>query len=64
MSLGLPPANTLSSTRDDVNNLGGSVGALIQSPSDAGSDKIAAGDLETARLYGERVSAISAKLNG
>lgn len=63
VSLGLPPANTLAATRDDVNNLGGSVGALIQSPSDAGADKIPAGDLETARLYGERVAAIAAKLN-
>ena len=64
VSLGLPPANKLASTRSEVNNLGGSVGVLVQSPSDAGADAIPAGDLETARLYGERVAAIAAKFMG
>jgi multimeric flavodoxin WrbA len=62
VSLGQLPANTLASTRDDVNNLGGSAGPLVQSPSDAGADKIPAGDLETVRLYGARVAAIAARL--
>ncbi len=62
VSLGLPPANTLSSTRNDVNNLGGSGGVLVQSPSDAGAEAIPDGDLETARLYGERVAKIASRL--
>lgn len=62
VSLGLPPANKLASTRAEVNNLGGSVGLLVQSPSDAGADAIPAGDLETARQYGARVAAITARL--
>ncbi len=62
VSLGQLPANTLASTRDDVNNLGGSAGPLVQSPSDAGADKIPAGDLETVRLYGARVASITARL--
>lgn len=62
VSLGQMPANTLASTRDDVNNLGGSAGPLVQSPSDAGADKIPAGDLETVRLYGARVASIAARL--
>ncbi|KEA52404.1 NADPH-dependent FMN reductase [Mangrovibacter sp. MFB070] len=62
VSLGQMPANTLASTRDDVNNLGGSAGPLVQSPSDAGADKIPAGDLETVRLYGARVASITARL--
>ncbi|OAT76951.1 NADPH-dependent FMN reductase [Mangrovibacter phragmitis] len=62
VSLGQLPANTLASTRDDVNNLGGSAGPLVQSPSDAGADKIPAGDLETVRLYGARVASIAARL--
>jgi NAD(P)H dehydrogenase (quinone) len=62
VSLGLPPANTKTSTRNDVNNLGGSVGLLVQSPSDAGADEIPAGDLDTARKYGERVAAVAARL--
>jgi len=62
VSLGMLPANTQASTRDEVNNLGGSGGALIQSPSDAGADAIPAGDLETARQYGARVAGIARRL--
>lgn len=62
VSLGLPPANTQAATRNDVNNLGGSVGALIQSPSDAGADAMTSGDLETARQYGARVAAVAKRL--
>jgi len=61
VSLGLAPANATASTRNDVNNLGGSVGLLVQAPSDAGADKIPQGDLDKARSYGQRVSAIAAK---
>lgn len=64
VSLGLPPANTKAATRNDVNNLGGSVGLLVQSPSDASAAEVPQGDLETAKLYGARVAAIAAKLHG
>jgi NAD(P)H dehydrogenase (quinone) len=64
VSLGLPPSNAKASTRNDVNNLGGSVGLLVQAPSDAGADEIPSGDLETARLYGERVASMAVKLRG
>ncbi len=62
VSLGLAPANTKAATRNDVNNLGGSVGLLVQSPADAGADEIPAGDLDTARQYGARVAAVAARL--
>lgn len=62
VSLGLMPANTKTATRNDVNNLGGSVGLLVQSPSDASVDEIPQGDLDTAKLYGARVADIAAKL--
>lgn len=62
VSLGQLPSNTMTATRNDINNLGGSVGLLVQSPSDAGADKIPEGDLESARLYGERVANIAARL--
>ena len=64
VSLGLPPANTKAATRNDVNNLGGSVGLLVQSPSDASAAEVPQGDLYTAKLYGARVAAIAAKLHG
>lgn len=63
VSLGLSPANTLAATRDDVNNLGGSVGLLVQSPSDASADNIAAGDLETAVKFGERFAGITERFH-
>lgn len=62
VSLGQLPANTLAATREDVNSLGGSVGLLVQSPSDAGADKIPGGDLESAKAYGRRVADITARL--
>lgn len=62
VSLGILPANTTTATREDINNLGGSAGPLIQSPSDAGAELIPAGDIETARQYGARVASITARL--
>ncbi|CAG69646.1 conserved hypothetical protein; putative flavodoxin or tryptophan repressor binding protein [Acinetobacter baylyi ADP1] len=61
VSLGLLPANAKNATRDDINNLGGSVGALIQTPSDAGVDEIPKGDIETVKAYALRVQAITNK---
>lgn len=63
VSLGLAPANTKAATRQDVNNLGGSVGLLVQSPSDASVDEIPSGDLDTAKLYAKRVQAITDKFS-
>ncbi len=61
ISLGMAPANASASTRNDVNNLGGSVGLLVQAPSDAGADKIPQGDVDTAVKFGERVAAVVAR---
>ncbi|MGA8008268.1 MAG: flavodoxin family protein [Thiomonas sp.] len=62
VSLGLPPSNSKAATRNDQNNLGGSVGLLVQSPSDASVDEIPQGDLDTATRYGKRVVGIATKL--
>ena len=62
VSLGLPPSNSKVATRNDPNNLGGSVGLLVQSPSDASVDEIPQGDLDTASHYGQRVAGVAAKL--
>jgi len=61
ISLGMAPANASASTRNDVNNLGGSVGLLVQAPSDAGADKIPQGDVDTAVKFGELVAAVVAR---
>lgn len=62
VSLGILPANTKAATRDDINNLGASVGALAQTPADASVDEMVAGDLTTGKLYGQHVAEIAAKL--
>ena len=60
---GMMPANNKASTRDDVNWLAGFSGALAQSPADASpAESPSAGDLETARLFGERVAELASKL--
>ena len=40
VTLGLLPANELAAARNDANNLGTSVGLLVQAPSDADADAI------------------------
>ncbi|MGV1802296.1 flavodoxin family protein [Agrobacterium vitis] len=62
VSLGLLPSNSKAAQRTDINNLGGSVGLLVQSPSDASVDEIPQGDLDTALAYGERVADIAGRL--
>jgi multimeric flavodoxin WrbA len=61
VSQGLMPSNTRAAKRDDVNYLVSYSGAMATSPADAGADAMAAGDLETARLFGERVADIAAR---
>lgn len=61
VSQGLMPSNTKSAQRDDVNYLVSYSGAIAQSAADAGVDEMASGDLETARLFGERVAAVTAR---
>ena len=64
VSLGMLPSNKKAATRNDIHNLGSSVGAMVQSPSDASVQEIPQGDLDTAKLYGKRVADIAAKLRG
>lgn len=59
----LMPANTLAAQRDDVNYLGAFAGAMAQSPVDAPLESAPGpGDLNTARLFGERVARITSRL--
>lgn len=54
---GIKPANTMSSTRNDINWLGGFSGLYGQSPADATPEQgPLPGDLQTAQLFGERVA--------
>ncbi len=61
VSQGLMPSNTRAAKRDDVNYLVSYSGAIAQSPSDSGAAEMSPGDLETARLFGQRVAAVAAR---
>ncbi|OGB86778.1 MAG: NADPH-dependent FMN reductase, partial [Burkholderiales bacterium RIFCSPLOWO2_12_FULL_67_210] len=61
VSQGLMPSNTKAAQRNDVNYLVSYSGAIAQSPSDAGANEMLPGDLETARLLGQRVAATAAR---
>ncbi|WP_269914167.1 flavodoxin family protein [Acinetobacter sp. HY1485] len=62
VSLGLLPANSKTATRQDINNLGGSIGLLVQTPSDASIDEIPQGDLETAKVFATRIYNVTSRL--
>ncbi|MDP2419204.1 MAG: flavodoxin family protein [Hydrogenophaga sp.] len=61
---GLMPSNSKAAQRNDVNYVGSFAGAMAQSPSDASANDMLPGDLETARLFGERVAATAAQFKG
>jgi NAD(P)H dehydrogenase (quinone) len=56
---GLMPANSKTAQRNDINYVGSFSGAMMQTPSNASVDEVVPGDLETARLFGERVARIT-----
>jgi multimeric flavodoxin WrbA len=55
------PSNSKGAQRNDANYLGSFSGAMAQSPSDASPAEMLQGDLETAKLFGQRVAEVSAK---
>ena len=55
---GLKPANTKASTREDINYLGGYLGLVVVSPSDASVDEMIPGDLKTAEAFGANVAEV------
>lgn len=59
---GMMPSNSKAATRNDVNFVGSSGGLMTATPSDASTDEMVPGDLETARLFGKRVAEAAALL--
>jgi multimeric flavodoxin WrbA len=59
---GMMPSNAKAAQRNDINFVGSFSGAMAQSPSDSSPDEMLPGDLETARLFGKRVSETAARL--
>lgn len=58
---GMMPSNSKAATRDDINYVASSAGLMTTTPSDAGVDEIPAGDLATARRFGERLAEVTAR---
>ncbi len=61
---GMMPSNSKAANRNDINYVGSFSGAMMQTPSDAGIDEVNPGDIETARLFGERIAAITKQFKG
>jgi len=61
---GMHPSNAKAHTRDDLNNLGGYLGLITASPSDAGVDEMIPGDLKTAQAFGKNVAEVVASVKG
>ena len=59
---GMMPSNTKAAQRNDINYVGSFAGAMMQTPSDASVDEVNPGDIETARLFGERVAKITKQI--
>jgi len=53
--MGLMPSNSKASTRDDINYVASFAGLMTASPSDASPDEMVAGDIATAKKFGERL---------
>jgi len=60
----LMPSNAKAAQRNDVNYVGSSAGAMATTPSDASAQEMLPGDLETARLFGQRVAEVTARFKG
>ena len=61
---GMLPSNTKAAQRNDVNYVGSFSGAMAQSPSDSSPAEMLPGDLETAKLFGQRVATVTAQFRG
>jgi multimeric flavodoxin WrbA len=61
VSQGLMPSSSKAAQRNDVNYLVSYSGAMARAPTDASAAEMSEGDLETARLFGARVAALTAR---
>lgn len=60
---GMMPSNSKAATRNDLNYVGSSAGAMAQSPSDSSPAEMLPGDLETAKQFGARVAEVASKFS-
>lgn len=61
---GLMPSNSKAAQRNDINYVGSSSGLMTVSPSDSSPEEgPLPGDLETAKLFGQRIAEVAAKFS-
>jgi NAD(P)H dehydrogenase (quinone) len=58
---GMMPANSKAATRNDINYVASYSGLMTSTPSDASADEMVAGDIATAKAFGERIKAATAR---
>jgi NAD(P)H dehydrogenase (quinone) len=58
---GMMPSNSKAATRDDINYVASFAGLMTSTPSDASADEMVAGDIATAKKFGERIKDAAAK---
>jgi NAD(P)H dehydrogenase (quinone) len=61
---GMMPSNSRAATRDDINYVASSSGLMTATPSDASVEQMVPGDIATAKKFGERIAAATAKFAG
>ena len=61
---GMMPSNNKAATRDSLNYVASSAGLMTTTPSDASADEMVAGDIATARAFGERLKDVVARFAG
>jgi NAD(P)H dehydrogenase (quinone) len=59
----MAPSNTKAALRDDLNYLASFAGLMTATPSDATPDEMVAGDLVTARAFGERIAQVAGRID-
>ncbi len=61
VGMGMLPSNNKAATRNSINYVGAFAGLMTTSPTDASPDEMAAGDIATAKAFGERLKATVTK---
>ncbi len=61
---GMMPSNSKAATRDDINYVASFSGLMTATPSDASAEQMVPGDIATAKKFGERIAAATAKFAG
>jgi NAD(P)H dehydrogenase (quinone) len=61
---GMMPSNSKAATRDDINYVASFAGLMTSTPYDASAEQMVPGDIATAKKFGERIAAATAKFAG